>query len=65
MADYHTFLSVAADPGIDELQRRLLTAHSLVGINQSYITRAIVEGGPGLRAAQRRVSRRIVELLGV
>ncbi len=61
----HSFLSVAADLGIDELQRRLLTAHSLVGINQSYITRAIVEGGPGLRAAQRRVSRRIVELLGV
>jgi integrase len=59
----HTFLSVAADLGIDELQRRLLTAHSLVGINQSYITRAIVEGGPGLRAAQRRISKRIVELL--
>ena len=60
----HTFLSVAADLGIDELQRRLLTAHSLVGINQAYVTKAIVEGGPGLRAAQRRVSARIVSLLG-
>ena len=61
----HTFLSVAADLGIDELQRRLLTGHSLVGINQSYVTKAIVEGGPGLRAAQRRISKRIVELLGI
>ena len=60
----HTYLSVAADLGVDELQRRLLTGHSLVGISQSYVTRAIVEGGPGVRAAQRRISRRIVSLLG-
>ena len=60
----HTFLSVAADLGIDELQRRLLTGHSLVGISQSYITRAVVEGGPGLRAAQRQISKRVVGLLG-
>jgi hypothetical protein len=64
MADSHTFLSVAADHGIDELQRRLLTGHSLVGISQSYITRAVVEGGPGIREAQRKISRRIVSLLG-
>ena len=59
----HSFMSVAADLDIDELQRRLLTAHSLVGINQSYITRAVVEGGPGVRSAQRAISRRIVSLL--
>ena len=60
----HTWRSVAADLGVDELQARLLLGHSLVGINQSYVTRAIVEGGPGLRAAQRRISQRIVTLLG-
>ena len=60
----HTYLSVAADLGIDELQRRLLTGHSLVGISQAYVTRAIVEGGPGVREAQRKISKRIVTLLG-
>jgi integrase len=60
----HTFASVAADLNIGELQRRLLMGHSLVGINQSYVTRAVLEGGPGLRAAQRAVSRRIISLLG-
>jgi integrase len=60
----HTWRSVAADLGVDELQARLLLGHSLVGISQGYVTRAIVEGGPGLRAAQRRISRRIVTLLG-
>ena len=60
----HTYLSVAADLGVDELQRRLLTVHSLVGISQSYVTRAVVEGGPGVRSAQRMISRRIVTLLG-
>jgi hypothetical protein len=50
--------------GINELQARLLLGHSLIGISQSYITRAIVQGGPGLRAAQRAISRRIISLLG-
>jgi integrase len=59
----HSYRSVAADLGIDELQVRLLLGHSLVGINQSYITRAVVSGGPGLKQAQRRISRRIIELL--
>jgi|SRR5579864_1224137 len=59
----HTYRSVAADLGIDELQSRLLLGHSLVGINQRYVTRAVLEGGPGLRAAQAKISKRIVELL--
>jgi hypothetical protein len=37
----------------------------LTGVHASYLTRLVVEGGPRLRAAaQRRISRRIVELLG-
>ena len=48
----HSYLSVAADLGVDELQRRLLTAHSLRGINQRYITQAVLTGGSGLRDAQ-------------
>ena len=60
----HSWRSVAADLGVDELQARLLLGHSLVGISQSYVTRAVLTGGPGLRAAQRKISQRIVELLG-
>jgi len=59
----HSYLSVAADLGVDELQRRLLTAHSLRGINQRYITQAVLTGGSGLRDAQERISRRIVEFV--
>jgi hypothetical protein len=53
-----------ADLGINELQARLLLGHSLIGISQSYITGAIVKGGPGLRVAQRAILRRIISLLG-
>ena len=60
----HTYLSVAADLGVDELQRRLLTAHSLRGINQAYVTKAVLTGGSGLRGAQEQISKRIVTLLG-
>ncbi len=35
-----------------------------VKISQNYITRAIIQGGPGVRAAQRTISRRIISLLG-
>ena len=60
----HSWRTVAADCGVDELQARLLLGHSLVGISQSYVTCAALQGGPGLRAAQRQVSNRIVGLLG-
>ncbi len=59
----HVALS-GADLGINELQARLLLGHSLIGISPSYITRAIGQGGPGLRAAQRAIWRRIISLLG-
>ncbi len=60
----HTWRTVAADLGVDELQARLLLGHSLVGISQGYVTRTALEGGPGLRRAQASVSRRMVHLLG-
>jgi hypothetical protein len=50
--------------GINELKAWLLLGHSLMGISQSYITRAIVPAGPSLRAAQRAIWRRIISLLG-
>lgn len=43
---------------------RLLVGHSLTGVHASYLTQMVMEGGPGLKASQRRISRRIITLLG-
>lgn len=59
----HTFRTVAADLGIDELLAHFLLGHAPEGISQKYIARMILTAGPALRAAQRTISRRIVGLL--
>jgi len=58
----HTYRTVAASMGIDELTIRLLQGHALSGVSQGYITRHLLVG-TSLRAAQRRISRRIVDLM--
>jgi integrase len=60
----HTFINVAHDLGVNEIQVRLLVGHSLSGVHASYLTRLVMEGGGGLRSAQAKISRRIVTLLG-
>ncbi len=42
---------------------RLLVGRALTGVHASYMTRLAISGGPGLRAAQAAISRRIVSLL--
>ena len=59
----HTFRTVAADLGIDELLAHFLLGHAPEGISQKYIARMILTSGPALRAAQRTISRRIIALL--
>lgn len=59
-----TYRTVAADLGVDAILSRLLMGHAVSGISQSYINTLVLTGGPGLRGAQRVISRRIVELLG-
>jgi integrase len=59
----HSWRSVAADLGVNEILARLLLGHSLTGVNQSYITAHLLSGGPGLRGAQATISKRIVALL--
>jgi integrase len=61
----HVYGSVAADLGINEVLVQLLMGHSLHGINQNYITKHVLTSGPGMREAQRKISRRIVALLGL
>jgi integrase len=59
----HTYRTVAADCGVDEMLAHFLLGHAPAGISQRYIARMILTSGPALRAAQRTISRRIVALL--
>jgi integrase len=60
----HCYRDAALAAGVDEFVVRLLMGHSLRGISQEYVTRAVISSGPSLRAAQRAISKRIVTLLG-
>ena len=59
----HTFRTVCADLGVDELLAHFLMGHAPEGISQKYIARMILTSGPALRAAQRKVSQRIVAFI--
>jgi hypothetical protein len=59
----HTYRTVAADVGVDEMLAHFLLGHAPAGISQRYIARMILTSGPALRAAQRAISRRMVALL--
>ncbi|MDO8878398.1 MAG: tyrosine-type recombinase/integrase [Pseudolabrys sp.] len=61
-AGRHTYRTVAAQIGVNELDIRLLLGHSLVGVSQGYITRALLVGS-SLRAAQRKISARMMQLM--
>ena len=61
---HHTWRTVAADVGIDELHAHVMLGHAPKNISESYITRLVLAAGPALRQAQRKVSQRIVALLG-
>jgi hypothetical protein len=39
--------------------------HAPAGINQRYVATLILQNGPAMRAAQERISKRIVNLLGL
>ncbi|MCK1523057.1 tyrosine-type recombinase/integrase [Bradyrhizobium sp. 17] len=61
----HTYSTVAADLGIDDLIRHFMMGHAPEGISQKYIATLILANGPKMREEQARMSRRIVELLGL
>jgi integrase len=58
-----TYRTVAADVGIDEMLAHFLLSHAPAGISQRYVARMILQTGPAMRTAQRRISRRILDLL--
>jgi integrase len=59
----HTWRTVAADCGVDELLAHFMLGHVPQNISQAYITRLVLSAGPALRQAQRKVSKRILHLL--
>jgi integrase len=59
----HTYRTICADLGIDELISHYLLGHAPAGISQRYILKLILASGPAMRAAQAKISRRIVALL--
>jgi integrase len=61
----HSWRAVCADLGIDELISHFLLGHCPKGISQDYIPILILQNGPGMRAAQQRISARIFKLLGL
>jgi len=61
----HTYRTVAADLGVDDLLIHFLMGHTPVGISQKYIATLILANGPKMREEQGRMSKRMVELLGL
>jgi len=59
----HTYRTICADLEIDELISHYLMGHAPQGISQKYIATLILQNGPAMRAAQERISKRIVSLL--
>jgi len=60
----HTYKTVATTIGIDEMIVEFLMGHRPMGVSRRYIVRAMLNSGEAMREAQRRISRRIVELMG-
>jgi integrase len=59
----HAWRGVAADLEIDDLISSCLMGHAPKGVHASYVPRLALSLWPGMRGAQRRISRRILDLL--
>ena len=60
----HSYRTVCADLHIDDVIAHVLQGWRPRNISESYLTRLVLAAGQGVRASQRRVSKRIIELLG-
>jgi integrase len=61
----HTYRTVAADLGVDDLLIHFLMGHTPRGISRKYVAVLILANGPAMRAAQERISARILKELGL
>jgi integrase len=55
--------TVALDCGVEELLSHFMLGHAVTGISRGYVAKMILASGPAMRAAQSKVSRRIVSFL--
>jgi hypothetical protein len=63
---HHTYRTLCAELGIDEVLVHMLMGHALKSISRGYIARLVLQSGSAMRAAQATISRRIVApLVGV
>jgi len=60
----HAWRTIAAELETDEVIAHCLLGHALRGVSRGYISRLALQSGSAMRAAQARISRRIVSLLG-
>jgi integrase len=63
----HTWASIAAtlNPPVPEVDRHLLLGHALDGVSRRYLIQIQLASGASMRESQRRISRRMIELLGL
>jgi hypothetical protein len=61
----HTYRTVAADLGVDDLLIHFLMGHAPEGISQKYVATLILANGPAMRAAQERISARMLKEFGL
>jgi hypothetical protein len=61
----HAFKTLCTDLKVDDTISSLLMGHALDGVSKKYISKIIITSGPALRSEQARISRRIVQLLGL
>ncbi len=50
----HTYRTLAADCGIDDILSHVLLGHTPRNVSEQYITRLVLTAGPTIRAAQRK-----------
>ena len=61
----HAFKTLCTDLKVDDTISSLLMGHALDGVSKKYISKIIITSGPALRSEQARISRRVVQLLGL
>ena len=60
----HSYRTVCADLHIEDHMVRVLQGWAPQSVSEGYLTRLVLAAGQGIRAYQRKVSKRIIELLG-
>lgn len=61
----HAFRNMLLEVDASEVVSRILMGHSLKGVNEDYLNRQLATGGSNVRQMQRRISRRIMDQLGL